>query len=71
MCIEFRDTGSGIAPEHMKRLFEPFFTTREGEGGTGLGMSIIRQLVTDKLQGQLELQSALNDGFRLTIRCFA
>ncbi|MFN6970359.1 MAG: ATP-binding protein [Rheinheimera sp.] len=52
-------------------MFEPFFTTREREGGTGLGMSIIRQLVQDKLQGQLELVSSGGEGVRVFIRCLA
>jgi len=58
--------------DHIKsRVFEPFFTTREREGGTGLGMSIIRQLVQDKLQGQLELVSSGGEGVRVFIRCLA
>lgn len=69
--LSYSDNGIGMDEATKARIFEPFFTTREREGGTGLGMSIIRQLVNDKLQGQLELQSAFNDGFRLSIRCLA
>lgn len=65
------DNGIGMDDSTKAKVFEPFFTTREREGCTGLGMSIIRQLVSDKLQGQLELHSAANDGFRLVIRCLA
>ncbi len=65
------DNGIGMDDSTKAKVFEPFFTTREREGGTGLGMSIIRQLVSDKLQGQLELHSVSNDGFRLVIRCLA
>ena len=54
--ISFRDTGPGIAPEHLRRLFDPFFTTKEVGKGTGLGLSICYRLVKDH-HGDLSVTS--------------
>ena len=43
--LEFSDTGHGIAPQHLKEIFDPFFSTKEGNGGTGLGLFISRKIV--------------------------
>ncbi|HEY9163789.1 MAG TPA: PAS domain S-box protein [Magnetovibrio sp.] len=45
--IEVEDSGGGIAPEHMTRIFEPFYTTKEIGKGTGLGLSISYGIVTE------------------------
>lgn len=42
---------AGISPENLKRVFDPFFTTRLGHGGSGLGMNIVYNLVTGVLGG--------------------
>jgi len=62
VVIVVADRGRGIAPEHMPRLFEPFFTTRLGQGGSGLGLMIARNIVTAVLGGRIEVQSALGEG---------
>jgi signal transduction histidine kinase len=64
--IEVRDTGQGILPENLDRIFEPFFTNKEG--GTGLGLAIARQIAVDH-RGSLTCESAPGRGttFRLIL----
>ncbi len=51
-----RDTGTGMAPNVMKRIFEPFFTTRGTGMGTGMGLSVVYGIVND-LQGTITVES--------------
>jgi len=60
--FKYTDNGKGIASEHLKKIFEPFFTTKRGKGGTGLGMHIVYNLVTQTLGGQIECTSILGQG---------
>lgn len=61
------DNGRGIAPDILEKMFQPFFSTRIGSGGTGLGMSIVDNLVKATLGGTLEVHSALGQGTTITI----
>lgn len=60
--ITVADNGRGIPPEHLHRVFEPFFTTRLGSGGSGLGLSIVHNLVTAVLGGRIEVDSTVGAG---------
>ncbi|WED24598.1 ATP-binding protein [Vibrio sp. JC009] len=51
--IDYLDNGSGLDSSQRDKVFEPFFTTTRGKGGSGLGMSICYNLVTKKLKGQI------------------
>jgi len=63
----FSDNGRGIAEPDLKRVFEPFFTTRLGQGGSGLGLSIVYNLVTGVLGGRIELTSTPGQGTELRL----
>lgn len=67
ITLRFADDGRGIAPEHLTQLFEPFFTTRRGQGGTGLGLSIVYNLVTSRLAGTITVDSQPGKGAVFTI----
>lgn len=63
--ILFSDNGIGMSPDIRRRAFDPFFTTRRSEGGTGLGLHIVYSIVTSRLGGQIQLQSEPNEGTRV------
>jgi C4-dicarboxylate-specific signal transduction histidine kinase len=61
------DNGAGIAPENMGRIYDPFFTTKLGKGGSGLGLNIVYNIVYGILRGKIEVQSELGDGTRFIL----
>jgi signal transduction histidine kinase len=67
--INFYDDGKGMTEDVQRRAFDPFFTTRRSEGGTGLGLHIVYNLVTRRLGGRIMLSSAPWRGttFRITL----
>lgn len=65
--LVFEDNGSGIPPSLRKRVFDPFFTTRLGQGGSGLGLYIVYSLVHGVLGGRLTLATAASGGARFEI----
>jgi polar amino acid transport system substrate-binding protein len=66
VVIEVRDEGVGIAPEHLRRLCDPFFTTKQESGGTGLGLAITSSLVRVH-GGRLTFTSELGKGTRVLV----
>jgi len=60
--IIFTDDGAGMTPDVQRQAFDPFFTTRRNEGGTGLGLHIVYNLVTQQLGGRMMLESKLGQG---------
>ena len=65
--IIFSDNGCGISLEVRRRAFDPFFTTRRDQGGTGLGLHIVYSIVTNRLGGRLDLDSRPGSGTRVQI----
>lgn len=65
--FEYADDGRGIPPEHLSKIFDPFFTTKRGQGGSGLGLHIIYNLVTQKLGGTIRCESKVGRGTRFMI----
>ncbi len=63
--IEFADSGSGIAPEHVGRVFNAFFSTKP-RSGTGLGLAIAKRIV-ELYDGEISVESALDTGTKFTI----
>ncbi|MCM2478392.1 hypothetical protein G4L37_02770 [Serpentinimonas maccroryi] len=68
-ALSVSDDGQGIAQHLQDRVFEPFFTTRLGQGGSGLGLHIVHNLVTGVLGGRLALESSPGQGARFTLTC--
>lgn len=64
--IEVSDTGRGIPPELLPRIFDPFFSTRLAEGGTGLGLSIVREIV-DRHGGTIDVRSEPGAGTTVSV----
>ena len=54
LILEFSDNGRGISPQELKQIFDPFYTTGRGAGHNGLGLNIAYNLVSQKLNGQME-----------------
>lgn len=65
--LSFCDDGVGMTDAVLRRVFDPFFTTKFGQGGSGLGMHIVYNLVTDVLGGAIHLESESDRGLRVVI----
>ena len=66
--IECANSGKTIPSEDMNKIFEPFFTTRRSTGGTGLGLNIVFNIVTQKLGGSITVTSKPGEDTKFTVR---
>ncbi|MGI8984338.1 MAG: ATP-binding protein [Acidimicrobiales bacterium] len=60
--VTVRDFGRGIPAEHLEKVWEPFYTTGRALGGTGLGLAVVNNLVTDGMHGTAEIHSEPGEG---------
>jgi|GEM_PF-3184931 len=65
--VEVSDDGRGIEPRVLKRMWDPFFTTKDVGSGTGLGLAIVREIV-EKHGGQISVDSTVGHGARFTVK---
>ncbi len=65
--IVYKDDGNGVSKNNLKHICEPFFTTKRGKGGSGLGMQIVYNLVTQVLKGQMDISSKQGEGITIKL----
>lgn len=69
--IRISDTGVGIAPDQLRMIFDPFYTTKEpddeGHGGNGLGLSVCRQII-EQHNGRIRVESIVGKGSKFTVK---
>lgn len=68
VSISITDSGCGIPNEHLEKIFDPFFTTKEVGKGTGQGLTIAYDIITNKHQGVMEVQSTVGEGSTFTLK---
>ena len=66
IVVDFTDTGSGMTPEVMSHIFDPLYTTKDRGHGTGLGLVIVKQVVSE-FGGKVEVESELGEGTRFRL----
>lgn len=67
LVLKYSDDGGGIPSENLDKIFEPFFTTARDRGGSGLGLHIVYNLVTQTLQGKITCESAVGEGTKFVL----
>jgi signal transduction histidine kinase len=67
----FSDNGVGVAEESIKKLFDPFYTTKLGKGGSGLGLNIVHSIVTNLMGGKIHVESRIGTTFEIKLPLIA
>lgn len=69
LFILYRDNGTGIPDDIRDKVFDPFFTTRRDKGGSGLGLHIVYNIITQQLRGDISIENGTTEGaaFRITL----
>lgn len=69
VLLHYHDNGCGLSPEGQHKIFDPFYTTKRGYGGTGLGMHVVYTIVRQRLQGHIEIVPCpQGTAFKMTLR---
>jgi len=67
IILKYSDNGKGVSKKDIKKIFDPFFTTKRGTGGTGLGMHIVYNTVTEILKGSISCESIQGQGINFIV----
>jgi signal transduction histidine kinase/CheY-like chemotaxis protein len=67
LYLQYKDNGKGMEKETLEHIFEPFFTTNRLGGGSGLGMNLVYNIIKEKLQGEIIINSEVNKGTTVDI----
>ena len=67
ICLNYFDNGKGMDLYMLKHIFDPFVTSKLNQGGSGLGMNIVYNLVTQVLKGEIKCFSSPESGFEVKI----
>jgi signal transduction histidine kinase len=64
--LTIRDNGQGINPEHLDRIFDPYFSTKDFSSGAGMGLSVVHGIVTNN-GGSINVDSKVGRGTEISI----
>ncbi len=68
ILIRYHDNGKGISIEDQRKIFDQFFTTKRSQGGTGLGLHVIYNIISQNMSGSISVDSSQKDGATFLIR---
>ncbi len=68
IVMTYKDNGVGIDQQYIDKIFDPFFTTNREQGGSGLGLNIVYNIVTQTLAGKVDVKNEVGQGVTFTIR---
>ncbi len=68
IILTYRDNGKGMNEKDLNKIFDPFFTTKRSQGGSGLGMHIVHNLVTQSLRGKISCESTQGNGMMIRMK---